>query len=74
MQQSLILDSFEIELKLNDDEFTKYKEEFQKRLENSYETVDKKKKRFHDENADDRRQKKEEDALDRNDKEKKECS
>jgi hypothetical protein len=29
---------------LTDDEFTKYKEEFKRRLENSYETVDKKEK------------------------------
>jgi hypothetical protein len=35
---------------LTDDEFTKYKEEFKRRLENSYETVDKKEKDSADEN------------------------
>jgi hypothetical protein len=43
--KSYLGDSRQIEPKnLTDDEFTKYKEEFKRRLENSYETVDKKEK------------------------------
>jgi hypothetical protein len=63
-------DDREIEPKnMTDDEFTKYKKEFQNRLENSYETVDKKEKDSADQNADEAlAYRKKKDALDRDDK------